>query len=333
MLLYRAGLLKPFTFVQWLATYACNFKCAYCEASAGLPAQNELSTQEAFAMVDDLAAMGVKRLAVSGGEPLVRKDIIDVMSHAHASGLKLGLVSNGYLVPKRWRDLKKFDYFLYFTSIDGLPDYHDRVRKDNSFRQVMKSLELFSSIRVQSRIINTVVHQENFHQLEKLFCLLKDSGATRWHLVPIMAVGRAANDTLYALTGRMLKQLAGFIRAHTSTEFAVDFGEACTYIGCFIKEPIGNPFFCGAGLTRCAVMPDGEVLGCQTVYDNRFSEGSIRNKPFSRIWKEEFSRFRQDRQVHELCTGCVHFNACQGGCWSEMALKGRCFKASWDNDA
>jgi len=329
MILQRLGILKPFTFVQWLATYGCNFSCSYCEASAGAPASNELTTSEALAMVDDLAAMGVKRLAVSGGEPLIRDDIIHIMSHAHDSGLNLGLVSNGYLVEQRWDDLRHFDYFLYFTSIDGLPEYHDRVRRRDSFARVMKSLDLFSRLQARSRIVNSVVHSQNIQQMASLFGLLRDSGATRWHLVPIMEVGRAEKDRSYALKGRQLRELADFIGNHSSRHFTVDFGEACTYLGCFSPEPVGNSFFCGAGLTRCAIMPDGEVIGCHTVYDNRFSEGNIREKPFSRIWKEDFGRFRQRRRIPEACIECLHWNACQGGCWSEMALKNKCLKSSW----
>lgn len=332
MMLHRAGLLKPFTFVQWLATYGCNFSCAYCEASAGNPARNELTTEEALAMVDDISAMGVKRLAVSGGEPLVRSDITAVMSRAHALGLQLGLVSNGYFVEDLWEDLRHFDYFLYYTSIDGLPEMHDQTRKPNSFAKVLKSLELFGGKEVPSRIINTVVHAENIHHLEKLYQLLKNSGATSWRLVPIMEVGRAGDYQFTALAGKQLRELSGFIKKHSSREFNVDFGEACTYLGCFAADWEGNTFFCGAGLTRCTIMPDGEVLGCQTIYDNRFSEGNVREKPFSQIWKEEFRRFRQDKRFSEECSKCKHFNACQGGCWSEMTRRKRCLKSTWEAD-
>ncbi len=332
-MLHRAGLLKPFTFVQWLATYGCNFSCAYCEASAGSPAENELTTEEALAMVDDLASMGVKRLAVSGGEPLVRSDIISIMSHAHASGINLGLVSNGYLVEERWEDLRNFDYFLFFTSIDGLPEYNDRVRREHSFARVMKSLDLFGSKQVGSRMINTVIHNENIHQLEELHCILKDSGATSWRLVPIMDVGRAENNQSYALTGVQLRELAEFIKEYSTGRFTVDFGEACTYLGCFLPDWAGNPFFCGAGLTRCAIMPDGEVLGCQTFYDKGFSEGNIRDKSFSRIWKDGFARFRREKKFSEKCIKCDYLNACQGGCSSTMALTKRCLKSTWEDGA
>ena len=280
-------------------------------------------------MVDDLAAMGVQRLAISGGEPLTRRDITRVMSHAHDSGLSLGLVSNGYFVGALWEELRHFNYFLYYTSIDGLPEHHDRTRKSGSFARVMKSLELFSGKNAGTRIINSVIHEGNIGQLEGLFGLLKDSGATSWRLVPIMELGRAQGNQSMALTGEQLRELAVFIKEHTSREFEVDFGEACAYLGCFDPDWEGNPFFCGAGLTRCAIMPDGEVLGCQTFYDSRFSEGNIREKPFSRIWKDGFARFRHEKKFSEQCTQCNHLNACQGGCSSTMALKNRCLKAVW----
>ena len=108
----------------------------------------------------------------------------------------------------------------------------------------------------------------------------------------------------------------------------IDFGESHAYLGCFLGNPIGRPFFCGAGLTRCSVMPDGEVLGCQQVYDRSLSEGNIRNKPFPQIWKEGFSRFRK-RDFPVICRGCAHLSGCQAGCWAEMEKQGVCLKSVW----
>ena len=87
LLLDRFGKLKPLTFVQWLATSACNFQCPFCEASAGSALPNELTTEEVRGLIDDLAAMGTKRLVVSGGEPLVRTDVVELMAHARQRGI------------------------------------------------------------------------------------------------------------------------------------------------------------------------------------------------------------------------------------------------------
>ena len=330
LLLHRWNLLKPYTFVEWLATYECNICCPFCEASAGKAAENELTTHEAIALIDDLANMGIKRLVISGGEPLVRRDLMDIMHYGNKKGLRFGLVTNSYLVDTLWDRLKQFDYFLYFTSIDGLPEYHDGMRKRGSFGKAMEALDLFAALGVRTRIINTVLHSDNIGQLEELYRLVTSSAANRWHIAPIANVGRCDDRSKYGLDGRILKNIVSFIRHHHHQDLAIDLAEACSYLGYFDGQPVGKPFFCGAGLTRCSVMPDGEVVGCHTIYDNRWSEGNIRDKAFSQIWKQNFSRFRENRRLYDSCRDCIYLKKCRGGCWSEMELHNACLKSVWE---
>ena len=329
LFLHRFGLLKPHSFVQWLSTYQCNFFCPYCEASAGKALDSELTTEEVKSLIRDLSDMGVKRFLISGGEPLVRPDIIELMAYANFKKLNLGLVTNGYRVEDLWDDLKKFDYFIYFTSIDGVQEYNDVVRgREKAFEKSMKGLELFGRLGVPIRMVNTVVHPGNIHQLERLLNILKNSAVNRWHLTPTSMVGRAAQNNTYSLDPKQLKDLVRFIEQNKDV-MKIDLGESHTYIGCFLGRPLGKPFFCGAGLTRCAIMPDGEVLGCQQVYDSALSEGNVRHEPFSRIWKEKFTRFR-DKTFHEYCRNCTFIDACQGGCWAEMEKQNACLKSVWE---
>ena len=267
-------------------------------------------------------------MLVSGGEPLVRADLMELLDYANRCGLDLGLVTNGYLVEELWNELKRFRYFLYFTSIDGLPAYNDRVRgKEGAFDHALRGLELFAQLNVPTRMVNTVVHPGNFTQLDGLLDVLLDSAANRWHLTPAAKVGRAGRTDEFSLDGMQLKELVDFIRANRH-RMAIDLGESHTYLGCFDGWPVGKPFFCGAGLTRCSIMPDGEVLGCQQVYDCTFTEGNIRQVPFPRLWKEGFRRFRGQVE-RAACLDCSHLAACQGGCWAEMELHRACLKALW----
>ena len=150
LLLHRLGVLKPHSFVQWLSTYRCNFFCPYCEASAGKAMDSELTTEEVKRLIRDLSRMGVKRFLISGGEPLVRPDIIELMQYANLKKLNLGLVTNGYRVEDLWDELKKFNYFIYFTSIDGLQEYNDAVRgRKKEFERSMNGLELFGKLGCQ----------------------------------------------------------------------------------------------------------------------------------------------------------------------------------------
>jgi radical SAM protein with 4Fe4S-binding SPASM domain len=325
MVLHRCGALKPVSFVQWLATNRCNFRCSFCEASAGDALPDELSTAEAEALIDEIAAMGA-RLVISGGEPLMREDLPRLLRHARQRELSLGLVSNGYLVPSMWPDLGDIPWFLFFTSLDGTREYHDRQRAPGSFDRVIRSLDLFAGRGVPLRIVNTVVHRDNLALLPALHEVLRASRPTRWHLTPAAPLGRNAAGGI-GLDGPGIEKLGEFLRALAGADGPrVDFGESHGYLGQLLGVTRGKPFFCGAGLTRCSVLADGTVLGCQQAYDRRLSEGNIKEEPLGLIWRRGFRRFRP-RALPPFCVGCAEARCCAGGCWAEMELRGRCLKA------
>ncbi len=326
--LHRAGRLRPSTFVQWICTRACNLSCPYCEARAGRPGPDELTTAEAEGFIDDLAATRVRRLLVSGGEPLMRGDLLGLLAHARQRQLAVGLVSNGYLTEARWQELRQLRFFLYFTSIDGLPEYNDRVRGGkNAFDRALDSLERFASLKTPVRMLNTVVHSDNLAQLPELFERVRRSRATLWRLAPLALVGRARETPSNQLDGGGLRQVVDFVRA-SRRQFNVDLAEAHAYLGCFAGKAVGKPFFCGAGLTRASVLPDGTVVGCQVVEDRALAEGNLRDRRFSEIWRSEFARFRSP-SLPARCAGCRFAGGCAGGCWGETANGGSCMKATW----
>jgi len=330
LLLNRLGILKPYTFVQWLATNRCNLSCPFCETSSGEAGPGELSMEEARGLIDDLCSMGVKRLLISGGEPLMRQDICEIMAYANRRNLLLGLATNGWFVQEMENALRKLKFFLYFTSMDGMPEYHDRSRgRANAFSLAMGGLELFARMGTPVRIVNTVVHPGNIPHLEGMVEIIRNSAATSWRLSPVSNVGRAESSAGYDLSGEQLHYLADFIRRNRKS-VNLEFGESHAYLGCFTENAVGKPFFCGAGLTRCSIMPDGEVVGCHQIFDRSFSEGNIREKAFSRIWQEGFSRFRGNA-TPSTCLGCAYFHGCLGGCWAEMEKRGSCMKSVWHN--
>jgi radical SAM protein with 4Fe4S-binding SPASM domain len=329
LVLNRFGILKPFTFVQWLATNRCNLFCPYCESSSGSSGPDELGSDEVMALMDDLSAMGVRKLVVSGGEPLMRGDILELMGYANRRSLRLGLVTNGWFVPELHSALRRLRFYLYFTSIDGTHGYHDAIRgRDGALERALAGLEFFAGMGVPVRMVNTVVHPGNISQLDRIAEIVKESAATSWRITPVSRVGRAENGTGYELDGAQLRFLAGFVKARRK-EMNVDFGESHMYLGCFGDGTGGKPFFCGAGLTRCSIMPNGDVFGCHQVFDPSLSEGNVRDRAFPELWKEGFTRFR-NKSFPDACPACPHFGACRGGCWAEMEKSGACLKPVWD---
>jgi radical SAM protein with 4Fe4S-binding SPASM domain len=324
----RLNLLKPRE-VQWLTTYRCNFKCTHCEASAGITKVHELTTAEAFRLIDELDEMGVQIIFLSGGELLVRKDIFLIIEYILNRGLMYNIASNGFLVDEFKEEFKRMKPTLYFTSIDGLEKTNDKIRGvDGAFRKCIDSVKFFESIGVIYRTINTVVLPDNIQELPDLKKIIRDSGATLWRLAIPIPVGRAKENPKMSLDVGQIKYLFDFIRS-ASEEMNIELSEDAGYIGCYEPELRGYPFFCEAGLTYCAIMPDGEVLGCQIAYDNSFSEGNIRTRPFREIWQNGFSRFRKPH-IEPGCLSCRYLKSCRSGCWGMRMGNKHCLKEVWD---
>ena len=325
----RLNLLNPET-VQWSITYRCNFTCIHCAASAGTTRVHELTTEEAFRLINEFEEMGVRGILLSGGELLVRKDIFLIIEYILSRGLYFGFASNGFLVAEFSEEFKRMKPELYFTSIDGLEETNDTIRGVNgAFRRSIDSVKFFQSIGVKHRTINTVVLPENIRQLPELKKIIQDSEATLWRIAIPIPVGRAKENPKLSLDAGQMKYLFGFIRSarkEMNIELTCDAG----YLGCYGSELRSYPFFCEAGLSHCAVMPDGEVLGCQIAYDNSFSEGNIRTRPFREIWQNGFSRFRTPR-IETACRSCRYREACRGGCWGMRLGNKHCLKKVWDD--
>jgi len=325
----KLNILKP-DFVQWLATYNCNFNCKHCEAGAGRTGTSELTTDEVLKLVADIGEMEVKRILISGGEPLIRKDIFRIVHYILERGMQYGIASNGYLVKEFKEDFSSMKPYLFWTSIDGLERTNDEIRgKKGAFRNCFEALEFFKSIGVKNRIVNTVVFPGNIEELLELKKIIANLDAvTSWKLTPVIPVGRAKENEKMNLTKEQMRYLLDFVK-NSRKEINVEIKEDAGYLGCFALSNRSKPFFCGAGLTRCSVMPDGEVLGCQIAYDNRFSEGNVKFKSFKEIWKKGFSRFRNPQFI-KVCLDCQYFDSCRGGCWGMRLGNRHCLKEIWE---
>lgn len=119
----------PFHMV-WIATDLCNARCAHCSSNSSVRSPDELSTREACALMDQLADAGVLDLAISGGEPLLRRDLFHVIAHGVRRGLSVGVGSNGArLSADSARRLAACGVGRFQVSLDGLAPEHDALRR------------------------------------------------------------------------------------------------------------------------------------------------------------------------------------------------------------
>jgi radical SAM protein with 4Fe4S-binding SPASM domain len=329
----KAGLLAPPEDVQWLATSRCNLHCRHCGTDAGAAAPGELTTNEIKGVLDELAALGTTYLTLTGGEPLMRKDLFEVLHYAAGLGIQYNIVTNAAFVPDFEHEFGKLPPASVKVSIDGPPETHAYIRGDRgNFEACMHALTFFKTLGIDTRVICTTLNQRNIGEVEELFRYVRSSDATLWEFHRPTLEGRAAvNSGWMYLTQEQLTGLFRFIMENQHL-FPIFMGEGCGYTGAITRRIYdGRRFFCGAGWSTFTIMHDGSVAGCPA-FEKQWTEGSVREKSVTELWRTGFTRFREIyRNLDDECRRCRYLSACHGGCWMHRRTGDHCLKEVWEN--
>ena len=298
----------------WLATSACNARCVHCSSDAARCLPRELTTAEAKAMFDDLARAGVFDVAVSGGEPLTRPDLFEVMEHAAALGIRLGLGSNGSTVtPDVARRLKKLGLDRLQISIDGLEETHDSARRWRGlFRKSMRAVKtgLEEGLRVH---VCFTAHRMNFRELGGVIDQCLAWGVRRFNLSRLVPTGRG--DAALDLTpGEWREVVAAYEAKRAEHAGLMEFTTHLAQL--ILTDPALDcrPGFvgCQAGLGQGCIGPEGDVTPCVML---PVVVGNLRGRSLAEVWGDSpVIRSLQDRrELKGWCQTCDLREKC-GGC-------------------
>ncbi|WP_202320323.1 radical SAM protein [Archaeoglobus neptunius] len=185
--------LKAFTrsytpIVVWNVTNRCNLRCLHCYASAGTD-RVELSTEQCFEIIDDLAKFKVPLILFSGGEPLLREDIFDIAEYAKKRGIKAVLSTNGTMIDRDIAgNLEIFEYVG--VSLDGLKETNDRFRGvERAFEMAFKGLLAASEVVLSG--VRFTVTRHNYSEVIPLINLSRENEIPRFCLYHLVPSGRA----------------------------------------------------------------------------------------------------------------------------------------------
>jgi len=163
-------------YVGLFITQRCNLKCVYCfPDSPHRQREKEMGKEEIFRIVDELCELGTRYITLLGGEPLIRKDVGEIIDYIAKKNIILEVGTNGFFSKQRVESLKKLS--LVCHSIDGNEEDHDKNRGKGSYRKIIESLELCISnnVPVQLRAVFT---KNNMGSLEYLLELAKGYGSS-----------------------------------------------------------------------------------------------------------------------------------------------------------
>jgi Fe-coproporphyrin III synthase len=336
-----SGMYRPVVF--WNLTDRCNLSCTHCysRSGPGRTTEGELTTGEAFGVIDDLADMGVPLILFTGGEPLMRADLFELAAHAWSRGLRMALSTNGTLItPDIARRIKESGIEYAGISLDGAnAKTHDRFRNfPGAFDQTLRAFSacMEAGLRCGVRVTLT---KENCHELEALVDLSISLGASRFCLYWLVPTGRGSESYARLQLDRdeVIEALSLLYRKAKETDPAamefltVDAPQDCIHLLASMEKDGSEDLAdarelleslkggCSAGTRVANIDTRGNVYPCQFARSPEFLVGNIRDRPFSKIWADQenpvLARFREkDARFGGRCAGCNYRDLCGGGC-------------------
>jgi AdoMet-dependent heme synthase len=313
--------------VAWEVTRACDLACLHCRAVAQPHADTrQLSTEEGFRLVDDIAAFGQPVILIlTGGDPLKRPDIFAIAERASRGGLRVVMSPSGtHVTPASVADLKRVGVQRISVSLDG-----STARLHDSFRRVPGAFEQATASLAYAREgalpfqINTTVTRHNRHDLADMLRLAVDLGAVTWDVFMLVPTGRG--NVQMEITPAEYEETLQFVYEASQTA-AIQVKMTCAphfkrmqmqerRRSAAKRPPHSVQGFsrgCMAGVGFCFVSHIGEVGGCGYL---PLLAGNVRQAPLTEIYRASalFQSIRDANLLQGRCGVCEYRVLC-GGC-------------------
>jgi len=299
---------RPYTLVAEL-TYQCPLHCPYCSNPVDIGGERwrgELETEHWRRVFAQARALGVLQLALTGGEPMLRRDLDELVGAGRAAGLYSTLVTAGTrLTRERAAQLKEagLDHVqVSFQSPD--PQENDRIAGIRSFEKKIAAARAARELGFPLTI-NCVLHRQNLDRIEEILQLADDLGAQRLELANTQYYGWAVvNQHALVPTPEQLER-----GEQAVARFRERVGPRITVLWVLpdLYEDLPKPCMGGWGQTTIVIAPNGEALPCQaaaTIPNLQFA--NVRDRSLESIWYESdaFERFRGTDWMQEPCRSC-----------------------------
>lgn len=319
--------------LAWEITRRCNLKCVHCRSSSELEAKGhpDFSFAEAQRVLDDIASYAKPVVVLSGGEPLLRADVFEIAAYGTGLGLRICLATNGTLVTQEICDkIKAAGIKMVSLSLDGASAaVHDDFRcQPGAFAGTLNAARLFKENNI-SFLINSSFTKRNQGEIEKIYQLAKELGATAWYMFMIVPTGRGEDimDELIAPEDYEKLLVWHYEMEKGEKELLVRPTCAPNYYRVVLQQAkergddferrtlqfsTGGAKGCLAGQLISLIDVDGNVLPCSYF---PMAAGNIREKSFKDIWEnsELFHDLRNFKAYKGRCGSCEYVNVC-GGC-------------------
>lgn len=305
--------------LRWLfleITDRCNLRCKHCGSNC--------SIDGSCLTIDDItsALQSVSHdkpmICLTGGEPMLHPAFFEIADCVSSMGFSWGMTTNATLIDDAAaRKLKQAGLSTVSVSLDGMEHSHDSFRRQKgAWHRAIRGLQALQNAGYEPQV-TTVLHRENFHELEPLYAFLCEMGITSWRPINIEPIGRACESSNLLLKPDQFVHLISFIqdkRFDPNCKMEVTFG--CShYLGVRYERMVRDHYFlCGAGILTASIRSNGDICACLDIANKpELVQGNIRSDDFMDVWLHRFEIFRLDRTADcSQCIECPDRNLCGG---------------------
>lgn len=326
--------------IAWEITRSCNLSCAHCRAPVDSYAEDELSTEECLSLIDEFVQVGQPVLILSGGEPLLRRDLFHIAGYAAERGLRVVIGTNGTLITEDTAArLKKASILRVAVSLDfPTPELQDRFRGESgAFEAAMAGITKLRQAGIEVQINNTITKLSASY-LNDLVALALRVGAVAFHPFLLVPTGRGKELKSVQLSAEEREQVLNWIyEKQMELKDEILFKPTCApqyqrivtqrKKGVESEHNLSNPLSsvtrgCLAGTGFCFISHQGQVQGCGYLTPGA---GNIRKESFQKIWANAplFRQLRDLSNIKGKCGICEYKRVC-GGC------RARAYESSGD---
>lgn len=322
----------PLRMIAWEVTRACNLVCVHCRAEAICePPPGEWTTEEAYDFLDQVASFAKPVIILTGGDPMMRKDIWDIARHGTGLGLRMVISPNGTLItPETPDEMKGAGIMRVSISIDGSsPEIHDKFRGvPGAFEGALRGISYLRDAGIGFQI-NTTVTKHNLDDLEGLLELVHEIGADAWHVFLLVPTGRAKDMKEQEITPEQYEETLNwlyevqrdakiYVKPTCAPHYYRIYRQRAKKDGLPLEPKTQSHGLqsmtrgCLGGITFMFVSHMGDAYPCGYL---EALGGNVRELGVEKVWKESevFQRLRDYAQLEGRCGACEYVRIC-GGC-------------------
>ncbi len=291
--------------VYLAVTHRCPLQCRHCYAAGASAAPPEMTFREIEKIVRQMVAMDVRELTLTGGEPFVRTDILDIVGFCLENGLRLTVLTGGIVDSALLEQVKQCDMELRLSLDGASEETHDYIRGKGNLKEVLR---IARELRSHSRIrlsVHFTVNRLNLREICRIPSLLDRMELRELVVSVIKPAGRAKEHPELLLEPDLLP---------LARERIATISRNRRILWRRYSDKNWSALACPAAFTKCGITPEGNITPC-VFLGERFVGGSIREHSLEHLWRhDDTCRRLRNLSINPDCLGCARLSTHNGGC-------------------